>query len=288
MKNQINQEVKQWLNQVAGLSDAVLDKKWEWQGYDEGIRFAFFRILEELRALVTDETVFPGSGTRNESATVQQYLVKFHQVYWDLRVLLASVDESLFDKVLSANEWSPRKIVSHLMENEWAFYGIFRYGFQFAGVEHVWPEDSIPERFFDEHFDSFGQFSDDLFQYSINKLLDFFDEKHRFLLEDLAKIPDSELEKSLVFWEPEPKTARFRLIRFESHFRQHTIQMEKTIYGLLGHEKEVTKILRACMAAYADLDARLRFEKHDEIKLKIAWDTKVQTFMQIITEQSQS
>ncbi len=285
MKNQINQEVKTWLKNVSVLSAETLNRKWEWQGYNEGIRFAFFRILEELRALVNSEEIFSGEAHRNESVIVQQCLIHFHQVYWDLRVLLSFVDDSLFDKEPAEGEWSLRHIISHLIDNEWAFYGIFRYGFQFAGTDKIWTEDSIPDKFFDEHFDTYGQFSDSLFQLGLEPLMEFFDEKHRILLADLAQLPDSELEKLLVFWEPEPKTARFRLIRFESHFRQHTIQAEKTLQVLLGPPVEVQMLLRACMSAYAVLDARLRFVKHDEVKLKTLWESNVRPFMQIIENQ---
>jgi len=285
MKNQINEEVKSWLKKVSAFNDSALDRKWEWQGYDEGIRFAFFRILEELRALVNNEEIFPKEIHRNESATVQQYLIHFHQVYWDLRVLLSFIDDPLFDKEPAENEWSLRHIMSHLIDNEWAFYGIFRYGFQFAGTDKDWPEDSIPENFFDEHFDEYGKFSDTLFQMPLVPLLEFFDEKHRILVTDLAKLPDSELEKMLVFWEPEPKNARFRLIRFESHFRQHTIQVEKTLQILLGAPTEVQMLLRACFTAYAVLDARLWFVKHNDKVLKTIWSEKVKPFMQIIEDQ---
>lgn len=285
MKNQLNQEVKTWLKNVSGLGDETLNRKWEWQGYNEGIRFAFFRILEELRALVNNEEIFPREAHRNESTVVQQHLIHFHQVYWDLRVLLSFIDDSLFDKEPAENEWPLRHIISHLIDNEWAFYGIFRYGFQFAGTNQIWTEDAIPDKFFDEHFDTYGQFSESLFQLGLEPLMEFFDEKHRILLADLAQLPDSELEKLLVFWEPEPKTARFRLIRFESHFRQHTIQAEKTLHILLGPPVEVQMLLRACMSAYAVLDARLRFVKHDEINLKTLWESNVRPFMDIIENQ---
>jgi len=93
------------------------------------------------------------------------------------------------------------------------------------------------------------------------------------------------LEKPLIFWEQEPMPARFRLIRFESHFRQHTIQAEKTICTLTGLESEVQQILRICMNAYAALDARLRFTNHDETQLSLFWESNIRPYLQVIESQ---
>jgi uncharacterized damage-inducible protein DinB len=285
MKELINQEMKKWLHDVAGLNDLTLNRKWEWQGYNEGIRFAFFRLLEELRALATNESVFPAATEKDESYAVRRYLTDFHLVYWDLRVLLSDVNEKLFDQEPDEKEWTLRHILSHLIDNEWAFYGVFRYGFEFSGTDEIWPTDSIPDQFFDDHFDEFGHFTDEIFQYSLDNILDFFDEKHKIVLANLSRLLDTQLEQQLVFWEAEPKTARFRLIRFESHFRQHTIQAEKTIRALTGLESEVQQILRTCMNAYSALDARLRFTSHDETQLSLHWERNIKPYLQVIESQ---
>jgi len=285
MKERINQEMKTWLQVVADLDDVALNRKWEWKGYDEGIRFAFFRLLEELRALERNELVFPETIEKNASFAVQRFLTEFHLAYWDLRVLLSSVDETLFEKEPGEKEWALRQILKHLIENEWAFYGVFRYGFEFSGTDEIWPVDSIPDQFFDDHFEQFGHFKDEIFEFALDDLLEFFDERHKIVLENLSKMQDSDLEKPLVFWEQELMPARFRLIRFESHFRQHTIQAEKTIRTITGQEKEVQQILRTCMNAYAALDARLRFTNHDETQLSLIWENNVRPYLQVIESQ---
>ena len=47
---------------------------------------------------------------------------------------------------------------------------------------------------------------------------------------------------------------RFRLHRFDSHLRQHTIQIDKTLHSL-GHEpREAQRILRLIYAALAEAE----------------------------------
>ena len=57
---------------------------------------------------------------------------------------------------------------------------------------------------------------------------------HGRILAELADISEEELELPSVYWESGPLSVRFRLHRFESHMRQHTVQIDKTLVAL-GH-----------------------------------------------------
>jgi hypothetical protein len=50
---------------------------------------------------------------------------------------------------------------------------------------------------------------------------------------------------------------RFRLHRFESHMRQHTIQIDKTLMLLGQPPTEVKRLLRLTYAAWADAENAL-------------------------------
>ena len=69
-----------------------------------------------------------------------------------------------------------------------------------------------------------------------------------------AELPDDELDAVSRFWDGE-RPNRFRLGRFESHLRQHTIQAEKAVQAIIGAPREVERLLRLLARATGDLEA---------------------------------
>jgi hypothetical protein len=72
----------------------------------------------------------------------------------------------------------------------------------------------------------------------------------------LGAITDAELSLGSPFWDG-VRANRFRLERFESHLRQHTIQTEKAIQATLGAPREVERLLRLLARATGDVEAAL-------------------------------
>jgi hypothetical protein len=70
----------------------------------------------------------------------------------------------------------------------------------------------------------------------------------------LAPMTDEELSFDSPFWDGE-RPNRFRLGRFESHLRQHTIQTEKAIQAVLGAPREVERLLRLLARATGEVEA---------------------------------
>lgn len=52
-------------------------------------------------------------------------------------------------------------------------------------------------------------------------------------------------------------TLRFRLHRFDSHLRQHTIQVQKTLVALKEEKSEAHRLLGLIYAALAELEGEL-------------------------------
>ena len=65
---------------------------------------------------------------------------------------------------------------------------------------------------------------------------------------------DEELAAASAFWDG-VRPNRFRLGRFESHLRQHTIQAEKAIQATVGPPREVERLLRLLARATGDVEA---------------------------------
>jgi hypothetical protein len=58
-------------------------------------------------------------------------------------------------------------------------------------------------------------------------------------------------------WSRLPVDIRFRLVRWSSHIREHTIQIEKTL-GYIGRPtSDVERLVRLAAAAYGRLEAEL-------------------------------
>ena len=67
--------------------------------------------------------------------------------------------------------------------------------------------------------------------------------------ERLAGLPDERLAFG-ARWARFPVTVRFRILRWASHLREHTIQVEKTLV-MLGHvPNEPARLVRNMLAAY--------------------------------------
>jgi hypothetical protein len=77
---------------------------------------------------------------------------------------------------------------------------------------------------------------------------------HDRTLETFSNISDAELALPSVYWEGYELSLRFRLHRFDSHVRQHTIQAEKTL-SLIGYPfNEAKGLLRLIFAALAEAE----------------------------------
>jgi hypothetical protein len=71
---------------------------------------------------------------------------------------------------------------------------------------------------------------------------------------DLSDISDAELDLPSKYWEEEPYPLRFRLGRFASHMRQHTIQIEKTLPTVGFPPTEGQLLVRQIFNRFAEVE----------------------------------
>jgi hypothetical protein len=77
---------------------------------------------------------------------------------------------------------------------------------------------------------------------------------HDRVLEELADISEEELGAPSLYWEGYEMSLRFRLHRFDSHLRQHTVQANKTLHAIGQPPGEVKRLLRLIYAALAEVE----------------------------------
>jgi hypothetical protein len=111
---------------VLPLSEKDLEREWIWKDHDEeGIRFAFFVTLQELRHLaVTLSTL------RSKPTPAQHILSQYHAAYMDLQAALLGLSVEDADRAPADEEWSARRVYAHILSAEINFTASVRYALE--------------------------------------------------------------------------------------------------------------------------------------------------------------
>jgi hypothetical protein len=113
----------------------------------------------------------------------------------------------------------------------------------------------ITEEDTEELMGPYHEFEKRMDQASLAEILDYSGTLHDHILTELGMLKEEELHIQTIWWEDMPVPVEFRLHRFESHFRQHTIQVEKTLANLQVETGEAKRLLRLIYAALADTES---------------------------------
>jgi hypothetical protein len=247
------QAVEEFTHLTQSLPDTSLNSPWSWGAYDsEGVRFAFFRTYEELRELAAKiATKRHASGPI--ISTAQYILGQYHLAYRDLQASLLGLESQSINQSPSEREWSPRQIIDHIVGAEIGFYVVVR-----DALDRQRSGKSYPEKIPDEAWELIMGMDEVSYQSilegPIDGILSFYESHHIRVLSEFADIQETELECPSVYWEGEPFSLRFRLHRFDSHLRQHTVQVDKTL-ARLGHPyNENQRLLRLISSALAEAE----------------------------------
>ncbi len=234
------------------LPDADLDLPWRWGAYDgEGIRFGFLRTIEEVATLAV-EMATRRATTGPPLSAAQQILGRYHVAWRELWAVIDGAGTDLVDRPPPSGEWPIRSVLEHVIGADLGFYVVQRHALdrRLAGLgpsgvsEAEWPVVAgITE-------DEFAE----LLRGPLDTIRDLHARVHGWVLEELAGLSDADLDAPSVFWDGEMSN-RFRLHRFESHARQHTIQIEKGVEGIAGPPREVDRLLRLLRRTQAEADA---------------------------------
>jgi hypothetical protein len=95
-------------------------------------------------------------------------------------------------------------------------------------------------------------------------ILAFYEGLHLKVLDILKSISAEELLTLAEFWEPQPMEIAYRLIRYDSHLTQHTIQIEKTL-AALGHQPEAKLLHRRILNVWLLSRMCLPLEGRDKV-----------------------
>jgi hypothetical protein len=243
--------VERFAAATQGWDDETLSRPWAWRTYDEGLRHAFFRTYEELSELVATtavERVTQGPAI----TTAQRFLGQHHRAYRDFQAVLLGADE-LLDEIPAEGEWPLRKVIEHIIAADQTFFAVTWHALE-RGRRGKAPR-AITKEELVALIGSYDELEKAMATGSLGEILGWNDTRHRRILNDLATISDGELGTPSLWWEKEELPLQFRLLRFDSHLRQHTIQAEKTLDALEHRPTEVRRLLRIIYHALAVAEA---------------------------------
>ncbi|MGD9091936.1 MAG: DinB family protein [Anaerolineales bacterium] len=233
------------------LSEDDLEREWEWGEYDEGLRFTFFRVYEELRTLAA-RLGTARIGSERPLSTTQRILAQYHAAYRDLRAVLIGIRVAEGGRQPAEGEWSLKEVLAHIIGAERAFFAV-----TLDALQRERSADGRPMEMTDEAWDAFWEgdpFDQLKKEGELSSILAYYDDLHWRVLRAFDDITDDELSIGAVFWESDPMTVEFRLHRFDAHLRQHTIQAEKTLELLDLRPSEAKRLLRHIHAALAEVE----------------------------------
>lgn len=249
------QAVESFSGVTHDLSDGELEREWSWRAYDEGVRFAFFRVYEELRELAA--TLITERTTRGKPITTAQHsLAQYHAAYRDLQAVLIGVDDDLIDVSPSKGEWRPRVILGHIISAEREFFARIWHAVQRFRDGEDKPAVMTAEEVA-EFVGSYTDFETTMNRLSLPGIMAYYDSLHKRVLRELTNIRGLELEAISLWWEELPITVEFRLHRLDSHLRQHTVQLEKTLLAISRPPSEAIRLLRLVYGALADVEGTI-------------------------------
>jgi hypothetical protein len=253
---QLRSAINAFTELVLNLTDDQLERDWTWGSYDsEGVRFAFFRLYEELRDLGAlihqkrNSTGAPLTGAQN-------YLSRYHAAYLDLQALLLGISPEKAEQAPSEDEWSLRRTVAHIIGADLGFYVTIK----FALDRHRQGFDPLVEIADETWLDIAGMNEkrlDSIMDGPLDGLQSYHRHLHAQILADFVSINPDELQMPSKYWEKEALSLSFRLGRFDSHLRQHTVQIEKTMASMGIQPNEAKRLLRLIYTALAEVEGAL-------------------------------
>ena len=268
--------VEQFAAVTQGLPDAELDRDWAWGAYDsEGVRFAFFRTYEDLRELAV-KLAAQRSDQGPATSEAQHILAQYHVAYRDLQAALLGIGPEDAARAPAEEEWSLRRIAAHIVGAEAGFYVVVKYA-----LDRYRSADDLPAKIPDQVWET--QLGDEasfvaILEGPLAGIQSYHATLHERVLEEFATISPAELATPSMYWEGYEMSLRFRLHRFDSHLRQHTVQVDKTLVAIDHPPPESKRLLRLIYAALAevegttigawDLGAELRQEASEAISAR--------------------
>lgn len=241
--------VENFTDLLLPIPEKDLEQNWKWKDHGgEGIRFAFFVTLQELRDLAVTL-----ASLRSKPTPAQHILSQYHAAYLDLQAALLGLPAEDADRPPAEGEWSVRRTYAHMLGADIGFTAVVRYALKGHRAGNWKPVPMSDE----EEIRLIGMNEEEyraLTRGPLEGMLAYHRQFHPKIVEEFSKITDEELDLPSTFWEETRFPIRHRLQRYEAHFVQHTVQIDKTFVALGRAPTEAKRLLRKIYAALAEAE----------------------------------
>jgi hypothetical protein len=248
----LSEAIDRFAAAVVKLEDDQLDLPWVWRDYDsDGVRFAYFRTLEELRGLAAD--LERETRTALPPTTAAILLRPYHAAFREMHALLLGIEGDAFETIPAEGEWPLRKVIAHAVDADVGFYAVVS-----ETLQAVRAGEAPPRKLADDIWDGMVGMPisdfDRMLESDVQGLLAFHRAHHARILTEFSTITDEEIESPSYYWEKSSYSLRFRMGRFESHLRQHNIQLAKTRERIGSPPSESQRLLLLLYSALAEVE----------------------------------
>jgi hypothetical protein len=174
----------------------------------------------------------------------------------DLQATLLGLSNEDAERAPPSGEWPVQKVYAHILSTEINFTITVRYALE-KHRAGTWTLEKVS----DADADRLAGISDDAYLALTNGplegMLAYHRELHPAIIEEFSKISDQELDLPSTFWEETRFPIKHRLHRYEAHFAQHTVQIDKTLVAIGQAPTESKRLLRKIHAALAEAEGMM-------------------------------
>lgn len=245
--------------ELATVPDSALESPWPWRSddpKDADVRYGFYRIherLEEASAAIP-VGMAGGEGRRMEARLAADgvgpavgLLAAATAARWELHGALAGITDSEIDADPRGREWTIRQTLAHIVNSQRAYGWYTAWWVNRGAIPEPLPEQagdaSMPE-LPEEGEEGSGSLPEILGR--LDDLVDLAASRFALVREDVMAIPAR--------WSGLPVTVGFRIGRWGSHIREHTIQVDKTAAMIGRHPSEVERLIRLIRTSQGRLE----------------------------------
>jgi hypothetical protein len=236
---------------ILAIPESALERDWSWiGGGEEQVRYGIYRLHELFeRAEVETARSLRASGV--DGGLAAAIIAPSDAARWDLHGVLAPLSDDDIDADPGGGEWSIRRTLGHLVNAQRA-YGWGTAWWQDQGFAVDDPD--LPASAGDAFWAALPDEEAEEQAGSLDEIRARLDATLDLSAERLAGLPEERLGHGSR-WSGFAVPVSFRLGRWSSHLREHTIQVEKTLAMLGRAPTEPERLVRLTLAAYGRAEA---------------------------------